>query len=44
MINEAKKSGKLKEGMEIVEATSGNTGISLRHLKLLWLSCAYFYA
>ena len=32
MINEAKKSGKLKEGMEIVEATSGNTGISLAAL------------
>ncbi len=29
MINDAYKQGKLKKGMEIVEATSGNTGISL---------------
>ena len=29
MIKEAYKSGELKEGMEIVEATSGNTGIAL---------------
>lgn len=29
MIKEAYKSGQLKEGMEIVEATSGNTGIAL---------------
>lgn len=28
IINEAKKEGSLKEGMPIVEATSGNTGIS----------------
>ena len=28
IINEAKKDGSLKEGMPIVEATSGNTGIS----------------
>ena len=32
IINEAYKSGKLKKGMEIVEATSGNTGISLSAL------------
>ena len=29
MINEAKKRGKLKERQAIIEATSGNTGISL---------------
>ena len=29
MINEAKKRGKLKKGQPIIEATSGNTGISL---------------
>ena len=29
IINQAYKEGKLKNGMEIVEATSGNTGISL---------------
>ncbi len=29
MIKEAYKSGELKQGMEIVEATSGNTGIAL---------------
>ena len=29
MINKAKERGKLKENMPIVEATSGNTGISL---------------
>ena len=29
IINQAYKEGKLKKGMEIVEATSGNTGISL---------------
>ena len=29
IINEAYKEGKLKKGMEIVEATSGNTGIAL---------------
>ena len=32
MINEAYKTGELKKGMEIVEATSGNTGISLAAL------------
>ncbi len=32
MINNAKKRGELKEGMPIVEATSGNTGISLAAL------------
>ena len=34
MINEALKKGELKQGMEIVEATSGNTGISLAALGL----------
>lgn len=29
IINKAKKEGKLKEGMAIIEATSGNTGIAL---------------
>ena len=29
MLNKAYEEGKLKKGMEIVEATSGNTGISL---------------
>ena len=32
IINEAYKTGKLKKGMTIVEATSGNTGISLSAL------------
>ena len=32
IINQAYKQGKLKKGMEIVEATSGNTGISLSAL------------
>ena len=32
IINEAKKDGSLKEGMPIVEATSGNTGISFAAL------------
>lgn len=32
MINKAKENGILKDGMEIVEATSGNTGISLAAL------------
>ena len=32
IINNAKKSGKLKEGQTIVEATSGNTGIALAAL------------
>ena len=32
MINNAKKRGELKEGMPIVETTSGNTGISLAAL------------
>ncbi len=32
IINEAFKEGKLKKGMEIVEATSGNTGIALAAL------------
>ena len=32
IINNAKKRGELKEGMPIVEATSGNTGISLAAL------------
>ena len=29
IINEARKSGKLKEGQTVIEATSGNTGIAL---------------
>ena len=32
IIKQAYKNGKLKKGMEIVEATSGNTGISLSAL------------
>lgn len=32
ILTKAKKEGKLKEGMPIVEATSGNTGISLAAL------------
>jgi len=32
MIWEAEKSGQLKKGMEIVEATSGNTGIALAYV------------
>lgn len=32
MINEAKKRGELKDGMPIIEATSGNTGIALSAL------------
>ena len=32
IINEAKKDGSLKEGMPIVEATSGNNGISFASL------------
>ena len=33
IINKAKKNGALKEGMPIIEATSGNTGISLAALR-----------
>ena len=29
IINDARKSGKLKEGQTVIEATSGNTGIAL---------------
>lgn len=35
IINEAKKNGELKEGMPIIEATSGNTGIALAALGAL---------
>lgn len=33
IINKSKENGTLKEGMSIVEATSGNTGISLAALR-----------
>jgi len=36
IINQAYKNGKLKKGMEIVEATSGNTGISLAAIGALF--------
>ncbi len=35
IVNEAKRNGELKEGMPIIEATSGNTGIALAALGAL---------
>lgn len=45
IIKEAYKSGKLQKGVEIVEATSGNTGISLSAMGVFFRkSSSYFYA
>lgn len=35
IINNAKKRGELQEGMPIIEATSGNTGIALAAIRKL---------
>ena len=43
MINEAKKRGELKEGQAIVEATSGNTGISLAALGSYYKHPVYIF-
>lgn len=43
MINEAKKEGKLKEGQLIVEATSGNTGISLAAIGAYYKHPVYIF-
>ena len=43
IINEAYKDGKLKKGMEIVEATSGNTGISLAAMGALFKNPVHIY-
>lgn len=45
IIQEAYKTGELKKGMEIVEATSGNTGIALAAMGAFFRkSCSYIYA
>lgn len=43
IINNARKSGLLKEGMSIVEATSGNTGISLAALGRYYNNPVYIF-
>lgn len=43
IINEAYKEGKLKKGMEIVEATSGNTGIALSAMGALFGNPVHIY-
>ena len=43
MINKAKERGKLKENMPIVEATSGNTGISLSAFGAYFKHPVYIY-
>ncbi len=43
IINEAYKEGKLKKGMEIVEATSGNTGIALSSMGALFGNPVHIY-
>lgn len=43
IINNAKKEGKLKEGMPIIEATSGNTGISLAALGAYYKHPVYIF-
>ena len=43
IINNAKKRGKLKKGMMIIEATSGNTGISLAALGRFYKHPVYIF-
>ena len=43
MINEAKKRGKLKERQAIIEATSGNTGISLASISAYYKHPVYIF-
>lgn len=43
IINNAMKSGKLKEGMPIIEATSGNTGIALAALGKFYNHPVYIF-
>ena len=43
IINNAKKRGELKEGMSIVEATSGNTGIALAALGAYYKHPVYIF-
>ena len=43
IINNAKKRGKLKDGMAIVEATSGNTGIALSALGTYYKHPVYIF-
>ncbi len=43
MINNAKKRGELKEGMPIIEATSGNTGIALSAIGELYNHKVYIF-
>ena len=43
MINKAKERGELKENMPIVEATSGNTGISLSAFGAYFKHPVYIY-
>ena len=43
MINEAKRRGTLEEGQEIIEATSGNTGISLAALGAYYKHPVYIF-
>lgn len=43
IINNAMKSGKLKEGMPIIEATSGNTGIALAALGRFYKHPVYIF-
>ena len=43
IINQAYKEGKLKKGMAIVEATSGNTGIALAAMGTFFANPVYIY-
>lgn len=43
IINNARRSGKLKEGMPIIEATSGNTGIALAALGAYYKHPVYIF-
>ena len=43
MINEAKRRGTLEEGQEIIEATSGNTGISLAAIGAYYKHPVYIF-